>query len=77
MNEIGRIMVMTGAGLVVLGAVLWGLSHVPALRNMGSLPGDVRLHQGNLQIYFPITTMILVSIVLSLLMIGVQWLRRP
>ncbi|MCM8537269.1 MAG: DUF2905 domain-containing protein [Lentisphaeraceae bacterium] len=33
----------------------------------GRLPGDIRIENENSKIYFPITTMIIVSIVLSLL----------
>ena len=39
----------------------------------GRLPGDIYLRRGNFSFYFPLTTSIIVSIVLSLI---VAWLRR-
>ncbi len=46
-----------GVGLVVMtGALNWA----------GRLPGDLRLGSGNTRVYIPITTMIIVSIVLTL-----------
>ena len=39
----------------------------------GRLPGDIYIRRGNFSFYFPITTSIIVSIVLSLI---VAWLRR-
>ncbi len=49
--------VAIGVGLVVMtGALNW----------VGRLPGDLRLGSGNTRVYIPITTMIIVSIVLTL-----------
>jgi hypothetical protein len=50
--------------LVVLG-LLW-----PWLRDLGlgRLPGDIVIDRGNVQIYFPILTCIIVSVVLSLIL---------
>lgn len=58
-----------GLSIVVLGglAVLVGLLVMTgALSWVGRLPGDVRYSNGGTRIYVPITTMILVSVVLSL-----------
>lgn len=61
--------------LVIIGAVvvLIGLSW-PILRKLplGSLPGDIIHRSGNTTFYFPIVTMLLLSVVLSLLL----WLFR-
>jgi len=55
--------------LIVLGAVflavglLWPwLGKLP----IGRLPGDIIIDRPNMKIYFPITTMIIVSIIISL-----------
>ncbi len=57
-------------GLIVIAAgVLWPwLSRLP----LGRLPGDIVIERDNLKVYFPIATMLLVGIVLSLLF----WLFR-
>ncbi len=62
-------------GLVIAGLVLLvaGLAW-PWLRRLplGRLPGDILIERDNFVFYFPITTMILVSLVLTLLI----WLFR-
>jgi Protein of unknown function (DUF2905) len=74
MAPLGRALIVTGLVLVVLGAAVWGLgsSSLPGLIP-GRLPGDIYVRRGNFSFYFPITTAIVVSVVLSLI---VAWLRR-
>ncbi|OGI46850.1 MAG: hypothetical protein A2637_07110 [Candidatus Muproteobacteria bacterium RIFCSPHIGHO2_01_FULL_65_16] len=61
--------------LVVLGVllVLIGLAW-PWLAKLGlfRLPGDIVIERGNFKLYFPVTSMILISLVLSLIF----WLLR-
>lgn len=63
-----RILIILGAVLLVLG-LLW-----PWLQKsgLGRLPGDFIIRRENFTFYFPITTSILVSLLLSLLF----WLFR-
>jgi DUF2905 family protein len=74
MAPIGKALMVAGLVLVVLGAVVWGYGSgslpgpVP-----GRLAGDLYVRRGNFSFYFPLTTSIVVSIVLSLI---VAWLRR-
>ena len=65
MDSIAR--VLTVAGLVLLGAglLLYLAPHVPWL---GRLPGDVRVERPNFRFYAPLTTSILISVVLSLVL---------
>ncbi len=63
-----RILIIIGV-LFVLAGLLWPwLSKLP----LGRLPGDILIEKENLKIYFPITTMILVSLFVSLIF----WLFR-
>jgi Protein of unknown function (DUF2905) len=62
--EIGKLFVIIGAFIVVLGIILW--SGVGA-GFLGKLPGDIRIERGNSVFYFPIVTCIIISIVLSLI----------
>lgn len=57
--------VLIGIGLVFLAAgLLWPwLGKLP----IGRLPGDIIIDRPNLKIYIPITTMVIISIVISLL----------
>jgi hypothetical protein len=52
------------AGLVIAGLGLLMMSGVP----IGRLPGDFAFRRGNATFYFPLTTSILLSIILTLLL---------
>ena len=57
--------VLIGIGLVFLAVgLLWPwLGKLP----IGRLPGDIIINRPNLKIYIPITTMVIISIIISLL----------
>lgn len=63
-----RILIITGLALVIAGLAWPWLSRLP----LGRLPGDVVVDKPDFRFYFPITTMIIVSVVISLLL----WLFR-
>ncbi len=69
MAPLGKSLVLLGLVLVVAGAVLWASSSVPFL---GRLPGDIYIRRGNFSFYFPLTTCILVSALLSLLFFALR-----
>ncbi len=63
-----KLLILLGAVLLILGVVL---SLFPnALSWFGKLPGDIshRSADGSVRIYFPIVTMIVISLVLSILL---------
>lgn len=61
----GRWLMLAGLLLVVVGAVL---QYAPWLLNwFGRLPGDIHIQTGRSKIYIPITSMVLVSLLLTLL----------
>jgi len=61
--DIGRIVLLIGVVLVVVG----GLSMLGIRLPIGRLPGDIAIEGKNGAFYFPLATMILTSIVLTLL----------
>jgi hypothetical protein len=63
----GQALVVIGLIVVAIGALIW--LGVP----LGRLPGDIAIRRENFTFYLPITTSILVSIVLTLV---AMWLRR-
>jgi hypothetical protein len=74
MAPLGKALIVMGLVLVVLGAAVWGFGSGSITGPIpGRLPGDIYIRRGNFTFYFPITTSIIVSIVLSLI---VAWLRR-
>jgi hypothetical protein len=72
--EVGRLLLVLGLVLVVLGLV-W--LYAPGLLAwFGRLPGDIRLEREGFRFYFPLTSMLLVSLVLSLLLgLLLRWFR--
>lgn len=64
-SPVAKLLIVGGVALIALG-LLWqfGARFFPFL---GRLPGDIVIERENFRFYFPITTMILVSVVLSLL----------
>ena len=71
---IGRWIMIIGGLLVLLGAGLWLAGRL--FPNLGQLPGDLRFEVGNLTVYFPLASMILVSVVGTLLLNLAFWLWR-
>jgi uncharacterized membrane protein len=64
----GRWLVIFGLVLIALG-IAWPLI---AKLGLGRLPGDLRIERDGFGFYFPITTSLIISIVVSLLL----WLFR-
>jgi hypothetical protein len=65
MENIGKILVVFGVVMILLGAALTLGSRIPLL---GRLPGDIHLRWGSAEIYIPLATSILLSIVLTIVL---------
>jgi len=72
MTEIGRLLVVCGAGLLVLGGCLWALGRL----GFRGLPGDIHYHSGNLHLYFPLASCLLLSLLLTVALWLWQWSAR-
>ena len=66
MIEFGRILVIVGIAITIVGSVLWFAGRY--LPWLGHLPGDIRYESDNVRIYFPLATTILISIIGSLIL---------
>lgn len=67
MEPLGRTLLWLGALLIVVGALLsFGVS----IPGFGKLPGDIHFERGGTRIFFPITSCLVASAVLS----GVLWI---
>ncbi|HZL12684.1 MAG TPA: DUF2905 domain-containing protein [Verrucomicrobiae bacterium] len=69
MSEIGKILVVVGLVIAILGVLLWsgfGKSW------LGRLPGDINYSKGDFSFHFPIVTCLILSAILTLLL----WLFR-
>lgn len=69
--QLGKLLVVLGLVLAVLGAVIW-LGGGSAFSWFGRLPGDIRVERPGFHFYAPLASMLLVSLLLSL----VLWLIR-
>lgn len=63
-----RTLIIIGLIVVAVGIFWPWLSKLP----LGRLPGDIVIERENFRFYFPITTMIIVSVVVSIIL----WLFR-
>ncbi len=63
MNQIGRVLTTAGLFLVALGLILTALQKVPFI---GRLPGDIHIKTENVQIFIPLTTCLLLSLIITL-----------
>ncbi|MEI6947961.1 DUF2905 domain-containing protein [Paraflavisolibacter sp. H34] len=61
----GKYLIFIGGAVVVAGLLVYFLHD--KLHWLGRLPGDIRVERENFRFYFPLTTMILLSLVLSLI----------
>lgn len=66
LNTLGRSIAIIGLGLLALGGLLMLFSRIPLLRELGRLPGDIRIEGENFSCFFPVVSMIIISILLSL-----------
>jgi hypothetical protein len=64
--SVGRLVFFAGIGIAALGGLLILFSRVPVLKNLGKLPGDIRVETGNVTCFAPIVSMIILSILLSI-----------
>jgi membrane protein implicated in regulation of membrane protease activity len=65
MSDVGKLLIIVGGFIVVVGLVLALGLRIPYL---GKLPGDISVDRGNVHFYFPIVTCLLLSLVLTLLL---------
>jgi hypothetical protein len=63
MSDLGKALIFLGLILLVIGLVLSFAGKLPWI---GNLPGDIIIRRGRFTFYFPITTSIVVSVILSL-----------
>ncbi|WP_207429571.1 DUF2905 domain-containing protein [Pedobacter sp. SYSU D00535] len=70
-SEIGKWLIVAGGLILFAGLVVYFFHN--KLHWIGNLPGDIRIERNNFKFYFPITTMILVSLLINLVLKIVRW----
>ena len=61
---IGKILIIAGIVIVVLGLLIFFGARIPVL---GKLPGDIIIKKDGFSFYFPIVTLLLLSLVLTVI----------
>lgn len=78
LQTIGRILLVLGIGLALLGGLFLLLGRIPFLSNFGNLPGDIRIEGQGFSCFVPIVSMILLSVVVSIILnIIIRIINRP
>ncbi|MEX2551176.1 MAG: DUF2905 domain-containing protein [Nitriliruptoraceae bacterium] len=71
-RNVGTLLVVLGIGLVAVGALTW----MGAFGWFGRLPGDIRIETGSTRVFIPVTSMIVLSVVATLVLNVVARLLR-
>ncbi|HXG26104.1 MAG TPA: DUF2905 domain-containing protein [Candidatus Binatia bacterium] len=64
-GPLGRLLIVAGVVLLLLGTVLVLAPRIPFL---GNLPGDIRIENENVRVFIPLGTMLLLSIVATIVL---------
>jgi hypothetical protein len=64
LDPLGRLMIIAGIVLAGVGLLIVFAPNIPGL---GRLPGDIHIDRGNVQVFIPFGSMIVISIVLTVL----------
>ena len=70
-SDTGKYIIITGVIIVLLGVLIYFFHD--RLTWIGRLPGDIRIEKENFRFYFPITTMIVFSLVITVI---IQLIKR-
>ena len=69
MAELGKLLIGFGVVLIIIGGILVLSGSVgDKVPFLGRLPGDIHIQRGNWSFYFPLTTSILLSVILTLIL---------
>ena len=64
-SDTGKDIIIIGAMIILIGIIIYFFHD--KLHWVGRLPGDIRIEKENFRFYFPITTMIIISVVIAII----------
>lgn len=70
-GDTGKYVIVTGAIIILLGVIIYFFHD--KLNWIGRLPGDIRIEKENFKFYFPVMTMIIFSLAITII---IQIIRR-
>lgn len=62
-SETGKYVILAGVLIILIGIIVYFFHD--KLNWIGRLPGDIRIDKENFRFYFPITTMVILSVVIT------------
>ena len=68
--NIGKLIIGAGIALVLIGLAIYFLGD--KFHWFGKLPGDIRVEKENFRFYFPVTSLVLISLLMNLLIFFVK-----
>ena len=72
MQELGKMLIAIGVLTTIVGGILWRTGDLVFLKHIGHLPGDLSWEKGGSSFYMPLTTCLLLSVILSF----ISWVLR-
>lgn len=73
----GKWIVVGGLVIFGLGLLVWAGERLPVPFRPFHLPGDIRIERDGFRLYVPITTMLVLSLLATLVLWLVRWWRGP
>lgn len=65
MEQYGKLIIIAGAVIIIIGIIISIYGRIPLL---GKLPGDIHIQREGFNLFIPITSSIIISILLSILL---------
>ena len=76
LQQVGKLVILFALVLALLGGLLWVFGWLGIGGRLGSLPGDMRIERDGWSCFIPITTSILLSILLTIILsLAVRFFR--
>jgi Protein of unknown function (DUF2905) len=72
-NHAGKYLILIGSVILLIGIIIYFFGG--SFKWIGHLPGDIRIDRGNFKFYFPITTLLLLNLVVFLVVRIWKWLN--
>lgn len=66
-NFLAKQLIIFGLIITLIGIIFYFKDFLPFIKHIGKLPGDIAIKKENFSFYFPITTSIIISIILSII----------
>ncbi|MBK9568212.1 MAG: DUF2905 domain-containing protein [Saprospiraceae bacterium] len=74
-QDIGKWTILAGI-LIAIGGIIWYFFG-DKLGFLGNLPGDFKVEKENFRFYFPLTTLILISVLINIIIRIVKYFNVP